>query len=90
MLEGASTISARTVEALEKFKGSQDPAHSAWTLNFGAPFFGYMNEHPEVLARFAACMGGWSGNVDFNAHMAASFDWASLGDGLVVDVRVSV
>lgn len=88
MLEGASSSSARMVEALEKFKGSQEPPASAWTLNFGAPFFGYMSQHPQILDRFAACMGAWSGNVDFVAHMVDSFDWSALGDGLVVDVSV--
>jgi hypothetical protein len=86
-MEGCFPASVHMVECLDKYKGSQELPDSPWAMNFGAPFFQHMGQHPEFVERFAKMMTSWTDSNDQEAFIVDGFDWGSLPkDSLVVDV----
>ncbi|KAI0408574.1 O-methyltransferase-domain-containing protein [Xylaria palmicola] len=82
MLRAASELSA--VVARSPF--ASDASHSAFHERFGVSMYQYYEQRPDKARRFAQAMSSWSTLDRSSEVLHASFPWASLGDGKVVDI----
>ncbi|KAI4259294.1 MAG: hypothetical protein LQ352_000834 [Teloschistes flavicans] len=78
------------IPAVEKWGDSKQSSHTAYNIMRATdlPFFGYLKSRPDLSAEFDTYMESQavihSGTrVD---HLLQGFDWAALGEALVVDV----
>lgn len=78
------------IPAVEKWGNSKESVHTAHNImrNTELPFFGFLKSRPDMSADFDLYMESQavthSGTrID---HLLQGFDWAALGDALVVDV----
>ncbi|KAI4220815.1 MAG: hypothetical protein L6R36_007345 [Xanthoria steineri] len=78
------------IPAVEKWGNSKESTHTAYNImrDTELPFFGFLKSRPDLRADFDLYMESQavmhSGTrID---HLLQAFDWASLGDALVVDV----
>lgn len=80
---------AYTIEAMDKWPGSQEPTEAGCSLalNTKDPFFVEMAKDPVRLKRYQIGMSSITGGEGFEAaHFVDNYPWDSLGDGTVVDV----
>lgn len=80
---------AKHLEAMEKWPGSRKVNETAHNIAFGhdLPYFDFVSEDPSRTVEFASTMRTISSTSVFNnSHLVQSYDWSSLGDGVVVDV----
>lgn len=94
MAEDTLKMVSKQVEALEKWgHGSQDFTQAAFNEAFQTDkyIYGYMEDHEELGSRFSKTMA-WVSGLDAMSyrHILAGFDWASLGEAIVVDVAGNV
>ncbi|KAL9012653.1 MAG: hypothetical protein Q9173_002592 [Seirophora scorigena] len=78
-----------TVDAVAKWPDSEEPEHSGFNLanNTSKPMFQFFEENPERMNRFKDAMSFLQTFPGLQtSYVVKSFDWASLGNGLVVDV----
>ena len=83
--------SVHAIEAVEKWKGSQDPRETGFGLAFGGKtIFEYLAEREGRGLVFGSAMGnfsrGWGHRVQF---LVEGYEWDSLGEGTVVDVSLA-
>ncbi|RAK95942.1 S-adenosyl-L-methionine-dependent methyltransferase [Aspergillus ibericus CBS 121593] len=79
----------RHVDATDTWPGSQKLHETAHNLAFNheGSFFEYISHDGALTVEFSSSMNALSGTSAFShAHTARSYDWASLGHGLVVDM----
>jgi 6-hydroxytryprostatin B O-methyltransferase len=84
-------LNVKFVEAIEKWGNDGELNHTAANLahNTDLPFYQFMMTHPDksVSMRFQGLMDGLSASEGFSVkHTVHGFDWASVGNGTVVDV----
>ena len=80
---------SRTVDALVKWPGSEEPTQTAFNLanNTDDPIFVELAKYPERARRFATAMTFFNRKPGFeNKYVVEGYDWAAVGDGLLVDV----
>ncbi|KAL8751471.1 MAG: hypothetical protein Q9184_006059 [Pyrenodesmia sp. 2 TL-2023] len=78
-----------TVDAVAKWPESEEPEHAGFNLanNTSKPMFKFFEENPERMNRFKDSMSFLQTFPGLqNSYVLKGFDWASLGNGLVVDV----
>jgi 6-hydroxytryprostatin B O-methyltransferase len=87
-------------EALDKWGATEDPSNAALCLAIdlpkGSTFFEFLQNDGEGenkgwrAKRFGLAMTAMSKTGSFSSkHIHAGFDWASLGEATLVDVRTS-
>ncbi|KAI4190536.1 MAG: hypothetical protein LQ348_003646 [Seirophora lacunosa] len=77
------------VDAVAKWPDSEEPEHTGFTLanNTSKPMFEVFEEKPERLSRFKDAMTFLHTSPGLQkSYVLNGFDWASLGNGLIVDV----
>ncbi|MCJ1318335.1 hypothetical protein MMC15_003663 [Xylographa vitiligo] len=84
------------VDAVEKWPESEEPEHASTEPDFqgfclanntSKPMFEFFEENPQRMNRFKDAMSFLQTFPGLqNSYVLKSFDWASLGNGLVVDV----
>ena len=80
---------SRTIDALVKWPGSEEPTQTGFNLanNTDDPIFVELGKHPERAKRFADAMTYFNMKPGFeNKHIVEGYDWAAIGNGLLVDV----
>ncbi|KAF2121893.1 sterigmatocystin 8-O-methyltransferase [Lophiotrema nucula] len=82
--------SVNLVDALAKWPDSEEPNHTGWNIAHDTeePLYQKLATDDKLATRFAASMTATiANNPAFDpAHLHRSYDWQSLGNGLVVDV----
>ena len=80
----------KLIDALNKWPRSEEPNHTGWNLahKIEEPLYQHLAKNLKLATRFGATMSAMiSNNPAFDpSHIQQSYDWESLGDGLVVDV----
>ena len=84
-------INAKLVEAVEKWGDDGEQNHTALNIAFDTPlpFYPYMATHkdPAVLSRFHGLMDALQAGEGYLLHHTVDgYDWASVGNGTVIDV----
>ncbi|KAL8717030.1 MAG: hypothetical protein Q9225_005693 [Loekoesia sp. 1 TL-2023] len=77
------------VDAVAKWPESEEPQHAGFNLanNTSKTSFEFFEENPERMNRFKDAMSFLQTFPGLqNSYVLNGFDWASLGNGLVVDV----
>lgn len=90
MAESTSKGAAHLVDATEKYGASESKTETAFNIacNTDLPYFDYLAQTPSLRKKFAAYMKNVTqGEGTKIGHLVNGFEWASLGDGTVVDVR---
>ncbi len=80
---------SRTVDAMVKWPGSQEPTQTGFNLahNTDDPVFVEVGKDPDRAKRFADTMTLFNMKPGFdNKHIVEGYDWAAVGDGLLVDI----
>ncbi|KAL8896142.1 MAG: hypothetical protein Q9207_007858 [Kuettlingeria erythrocarpa] len=78
-----------TVDAVAKWPESEEPEHAGFNLanNTSKPMFDVFEENPERMNRFKDAMSFLQTFPGLqNSYVVKGYDWASLGNGVVVDV----
>ena len=87
-------MSAKVVEANEKWGTSDANDETAYNLAFNTPlpFFQHVEQFPERAERFASCMTEVMSSDGYNIrHLVKGFPWDGLEAGsMVVDVRLAL
>lgn len=84
-----SMVASYTVEATEKYGDTESKTQTAFNVwkNTDKPFFDYVKQDKELTRQFASFMKNVSnGKGTRIQHLLRGYDWASLGEGTVVDV----
>ncbi|KAL8733397.1 MAG: hypothetical protein Q9181_003605 [Wetmoreana brouardii] len=79
----------KTVEALTKWPGSEEPNNTGFNVayNTDAIIFDEIAKYPDRDQRYADAMTYISNSPGLEPHhLLTGYDWASLGEGTVVDV----
>jgi len=78
------------VDALVKWPNSEEPNHTGWNLahKVEEPLYQHLATDLKLATRFGTSMSAMiSNNPAFDpSHIQRSYNWNSLGDGLVVDI----
>ena len=85
----AFPAATRLAEAIRKHPYTEEPNETGFNLALGTqdPLFTFLSKNPERFDRFNLGQSGISQTGSRSAKQAiVSFDWASLGNGTVVDV----
>ena len=93
MAEESSLGAPKLVEATEKWGTTDSKTQTAFNLakNTDLPFFDYLAQTPDVRKKFSLYMKNVTASEGTKIdHLVNGFDWASLGDATVVDVRLEV
>ena len=80
---------SRTIDAVIKWPGSEEPTQTGFNLanNTDDPIFVELGRFLERAKRFADAMTYFNMKPGFeNKHMVEGYDWAAVGNGLLVDV----
>lgn len=90
-LEEWGPASVYAIDALDKFKGSQEPKETGFGVAFGGQtIFEFLAKRPERAKVFGSAMGNFSKGVSHKVeYLVENYDWAALGEGTVVDVSVA-
>lgn len=90
-LEEWGPASVKAIDALEKYRGSQEPKETGFGLAFnGQTIFEFLAQRPERARVFASAMGNFSKGISHKVeHLVENYCWADLGDGVVIDVILS-
>ena len=79
--------------AVERWPKSTLPSHSAFNLAYGTsmPFIDYMRQSPSLSKSFSSFLRATQ-SVEANSfrHLMNSFDWESIGSGVIVEVTLPV
>jgi hypothetical protein len=80
----------KLVDALGKWPESEEPNHTGWNIAHNAeePLYQRLDADVKLATRFGASMTAMISNnpaLDVS-YLHRSYDWESLGNGLVVDV----
>jgi 6-hydroxytryprostatin B O-methyltransferase len=82
---------AKHVEATVRWPNSRNVNETAHNIAFDhdIAYFDLISEDTDKAIEFARTMQAVSNTASFNdCHLVESFDWSSIGDGLIVDVSV--
>lgn len=85
----AFPAATKLAEAIRKHPYTEEPNETGFNLALGTsdPLFTFLSKNPQRFDRFNLGQSGISQTGSRSAKQAiVSFDWASLGDGTVVDV----
>ncbi|MCJ1436572.1 hypothetical protein MMC27_005952 [Xylographa pallens] len=80
---------ALTVDALDRWPGSQEPEHTGFALakNTSVPFFVELEKSPTRAKRFADAMSMFeSGHGSAISALVNHYAWGAIGKGTLVDV----
>ncbi|MCJ1282143.1 hypothetical protein MMC26_001466 [Xylographa opegraphella] len=80
---------ARTVDALDHWRGSEEPEHTGFALakNTSVSFFVELGKDPSRAKRFAEAMSMFeSGHGSAISTLLKHFPWGAIGEGTIVDV----
>ncbi|CAO1604437.1 hypothetical protein XANCAGTX0491_007994 [Xanthoria calcicola] len=79
----------KTVEALTKWPGSEEPNHAGFNIahDTDATIFDEISKYSDRHRRYADAMTFYSNGAGLEAHhILKGYDWSSLGESTVVDV----
>ncbi|TVY36627.1 O-methyltransferase [Lachnellula occidentalis] len=88
-LEEMTPATLRTVDALQKWSLSEEPAETGFALanNTNKPIYKILGDDPVRAKRFADTMKVFTTGKGFEtSHVISGFDWQSLGAATVVDI----
>jgi 6-hydroxytryprostatin B O-methyltransferase len=89
MAEATATGAAKLVEATEKWGTTDSKTQTAFNLarNTELSFFDYLAQTPELRKKFAMYMKNVTASEGTKIeHLVNGYNWASLGEAIVVDV----
>lgn len=89
MCEVSVPASTRMVEASKRWPGSTDKTQTSYNIAFDTrlPFFDHLNTMPDRTRQFANYMKQVTNSETMSIeHLLNGYDWASLGEAIVVDV----
>ena len=90
LTEDCAPMVAHQIDAIEKWgHGSQEPNQTAvnYAYGFEGPFYDFISSDPVRERRFGVTLQQASAQPAASVkHVQNGFDWASLGNGTVVDV----
>ena len=92
MTQFSMPTAAKMVEATERWGATEKKNETAVNISFDTelPLFDFIKKSPEMTKQFAAYMKNVTASEGTNIrHLLTGFDWASLGEATVVDVRIS-
>lgn len=87
--EESFPVSAKVVEAYEKFGASQKPNESAYSIAFNTDkaMFDHLTEFPDRERRFANTMVEMTSTEGYGIHhLLNGYQWENIGKATVVDV----
>ncbi|KAM0187016.1 hypothetical protein ACHAPA_011850 [Fusarium lateritium] len=93
MCDISAPTAAGMVEAHKKWPDDVEKTHTAYNIAFDtdASFFQHLKQLPERQKQFAGYMKSAASNRGTHLkHMVSGYDWAKLGEAVVVDVGGSV
>ena len=77
----------RLVDAVETWPGGKGKDESGYQLVHGRTLYQSLAAEPAKQARYDSAAGSFADDRTFSLdHLIKGFDWAGLGDGLVVDI----
>jgi hypothetical protein len=88
-VEDTWKVSMLTIDAMEKWPGSQSPLQTGIQLAFGTDqhWFEILGRNPEMQKRFGIGMKSFSEGVGFEVeYLSKHYPWGTLPTGSVVDV----
>ena len=91
MTQFSMPAASAMLEATEKWGVTVAKNETAFNIatNTNEPLFDYFAKSPIVANQFASYMKSVQASYGTNLqHLVTGFDWASLGDAVVVDVRL--
>ncbi|KAL9097778.1 MAG: hypothetical protein Q9165_000104 [Trypethelium subeluteriae] len=89
VIKYGSTSAGHFARADKKWDHSKEKNHTAWNLaqNVDEPLFVHVGKNKEMTADFAGYMKNMKMSEGLSLkHVLSGFDWASLGEGHVVDI----
>lgn len=81
-----------TVDAMDKWPGSQEPDETGFQLanNTTDTFFEHFAKNQDGLKRYGTAMAANAASEGYNVrHVVEGYPWGSLGEATVVDVSIS-
>lgn len=85
-------LTHRTLDLLERFPASEEPKDAVYPKSKGedVPMYEIIARDPEKAKRFGRTMHGFTKTQGWEiATLVEHYDWASLGDGTIIDVSLS-
>jgi hypothetical protein len=83
---------AKTVDAMVKYPGSQEPTEAGFSLAHGPglPLFAILGQDPARAKRMGMAMASLTEGEGYELnYLVDGYPWGELGDGVVVDVSIS-
>ncbi len=80
---------SRTIDAMVKWPGSEEPSQTGFSYanNTDDPFFVDLGKNPYRAKRFADSITLFHMKPGFeHSHIVENYDWAAVGNGLLIDV----
>jgi hypothetical protein len=90
MTNASAPTAAKLVQATEKWGSTESKNETAYNLAMSTdlPFFDHMAQDPKMMKQFASYMKNvTASSATSMKHLVRGYDWASLKDATVVDVR---
>ena len=90
MTQFSAPVAASFVEATERWGATDRKDQTAFNIAMktDAPFFEYIAQRSDLASSFASYMQSVQSSYGTSLnHLLTGYDWASLGEALVVDVR---
>lgn len=91
LAEDTAPMAMKLVEATEKWGDTRSKTETAFNLALGTDlaFFKYLSSNPQFTQKFSGYMKNVTASEGTSIkHLVNGFDWASLGNAIVVDVRL--
>ncbi|KAJ9369373.1 hypothetical protein DTO282E5_5896 [Paecilomyces variotii] len=89
LAEDTAPMAMKLVEATEKWGDTRSKTETAFNLALGTDlaFFKYLSSNPQFTQKFSGYMKNVTASEGTSIkHLVNGFDWASLGNAIVVDV----
>jgi 6-hydroxytryprostatin B O-methyltransferase len=90
LAEDSAPMAPKLVEATQRWGETTKKTETAFNLSLHTDlsFFDYLSSSPEFTQRFSGYMKNVAkGEATSIKHLVQGYDWASLGNATVVDVR---
>ena len=90
MTSESAMTAMKMVEATERYGSTVSKTETAYNIskNSNLPYFEWLKQDPQMELQFAGYMKNVTASEGLDVkHLVKGFDWASLGECTVVDVK---